>query len=233
MNFYKKFKVLRKAFLTKYWRTFYSQFGEDVILRQLVGGLKNLRRKKSKGIYVDVGCYHPKKFSNTYMLHKLGWSGINIDMENDKISLFRLLRPRDFNVVAAVSDIEQEVTIYKDRDFSLGTTINPQMTKTMHSYSTQMMRTRTLNQIIESSPFRDNEIDVLSIDCEGHDLKVLKSIDLPKYVPKIIIIEDHSKCIEDIITGDIYKYLIHSGYTLKSWMHLSLIFTLIDGAYDY
>lgn len=227
MNVYKKFKILRKAFLTKYWQTFYSQFGEDVILRQLVG------RKKSKGIYVDVGCYHPKKFSNTYMLHKFGWSGINIDMENDKISLFRLLRPRDFNVVAAVSDTQQEVTIYKDRDFSLGTTINPLMNKTMKSYTTETMRTRTLNQIIESSPFRDNEIDVLSIDCEGHDLQVLKSIDLSKYVPKIIVIEDHSNYIEDVIKGDIYKYLIHSGYKLKSWMHLSLIFTLVDGAYDH
>ena len=34
---------------------------------------------------MDVGCFHHKKHSNTYLLHKRGWFGINIDMEKEKI----------------------------------------------------------------------------------------------------------------------------------------------------
>ena len=37
------------------------------------------------GFYVDVGCFHPKKHSNTYLLYKRGWSGINIDVEKTNL----------------------------------------------------------------------------------------------------------------------------------------------------
>ena len=70
---------VRKAFITDFVRTYYSQFGEDTILRELLG-------KKRGGVYVDVGCYHPRKFSNTYLLHRRGWSGVNIDMEDQHCS---------------------------------------------------------------------------------------------------------------------------------------------------
>ena len=90
----KKLKLFNKAFLTNFIKFHYSQFGEDIILREI------LKKEISNGFYIDVGCYHPKKFSNTYRLYKKGWSGINIDMEEDKISLFNMVRPRDINVLS-------------------------------------------------------------------------------------------------------------------------------------
>ena len=39
---------------------------------------KNL--KKKKGVYIDVGCYHPIRLSNTKFLYEKGWKGINIDI---------------------------------------------------------------------------------------------------------------------------------------------------------
>jgi hypothetical protein len=220
-------KLLRKAFLIKYWRIYYSQFGEDAIIRELVG-------KKKSGTYIDVGCYHPKKFSNSYMLHKRGWRGINIDMEEDKIFLFKICRPNDFNVLSAVSDTEKSVRLFKDRDFSLGATIDQSMGEKIGAQDSEVLtiKTRTLNQIIATSPYYKKPIDLLSIDCEGHDLQVLKSIDLKMYNPKIIIIEDQYRDIEKILKGETYAYLIENGYTLKSWMHLSLIFVLTNSEFD-
>ena len=214
-----KLKLLRKAYLTKYWRNYYSQFGEDAVLRELIG-------RKRNGIYIDVGCYHPKKFSNTHFLRKLGWSGINVDLEDDKIFLFKTLRPDDHNVVSAVSDLNKEVLIFKDREYSLGTTIEPNMIPDEIKPSVERVRTRTLNSIIAESKFNGREIDLLSIDAEGHDFNVLRSIDLAQYKPKIIVIEDQSKNIEDILSRDLYKHLRKQKYKLTSWVHLSLIFTL-------
>lgn len=228
MDIFNILKLARKTFLTKHRRVYYSQFGEDAILENMIG------RKKS-GIYVDVGCYHPKRFSNTYLLHKRGWSGINIDMEENKIFCFRLARPNDFNVVAAISCDKQQVTIYRDREFSLGATINPTMGERMcvgGKVERLTIETRTLNDIIESSPYYDTFIDVLSIDCEGNDFSVLKSIDLKRYQPKIIIIEDQLKDIQKICIGETYQYLIKSGYVLRSWAHLSLIFVMIGSEFD-
>src|ERR1700737_3760091 len=77
----------------------FSQFGEDLpilhIAEQL--GLK-------KAIYVDAGAFHPIFGSNTLLLHKQGWRGINIDFVPERIAAFNQYRPNDHNVVACVSD---------------------------------------------------------------------------------------------------------------------------------
>ena len=46
--------------------------------------LKNITHLNN-GIYIDVGCNHPIKFNNTYLLYKRGWSGINIDLDSKSI----------------------------------------------------------------------------------------------------------------------------------------------------
>ena len=98
MKFFNFLKTIRQSYFKKINTNFFSQFGEDRILLEI------LKPKFTKGFYVDVGCYHPKKHSNTYLLHKKGWSGINIDIEQNKIDVFNLMRPGDLNILAPVSN---------------------------------------------------------------------------------------------------------------------------------
>jgi len=218
----KKLKLFNKAFLTNFIKFHYSQFGEDIILREI------LKKEITNGFYVDVGCYHPKKFSNTYMLYKRGWSGINIDMEEDKIKIFNLVRPRDINILTPISDKEEEVTLYRYSKYGLGSTIDPKIASETndHIYDKTIVKTKTLEKVINESPYKDTQIDVLSIDVEGYDFKVLRSLDIKKYSPKVIIIEDHHKKIEDILETDIFKFLVQNNYKLRSWSFYSLIFIL-------
>ena len=219
---FKKLKLFRKAFLTDFIKFHYSQFGEDIILREI------LKKEISNGFYLDVGCYHPKKFSNTYMLYKKGWSGINIDMEEDKISLFNMVRPRDLNVLSPISDKEEEVTLYRYSKYGLGSTIDKKIASetTDSIYDKTIIKTKTLNEVLNKSSYKDTQIDVLSIDTEGMDFRVLKSLDIKKYSPKVIIIEDHHKKIEDILETDTFKFLVQNNYILRSWSFYSLIFVL-------
>ena len=72
----KKNKFLRKLY---YFYNIYirnqkflnngSQFGEDKFLMDLF-------KKEYKGKYLDLGCFHPTKHNNTYLLYKNGWRGI-------------------------------------------------------------------------------------------------------------------------------------------------------------
>lgn len=214
---------MRKAYLTDFLKVHYSQFGEDIILKEL------LREDVKKGFYVDVGCYHPKKFSNTYFLYRRGWNGINIDIEEDKINLFNIVRPRDINVLKAVSDKKERVTRYQFSKYGLDSTIVPQNAS---GESRQIIMdaadvySETLNEIIENSPFKGRQIDVLSIDVEGMDYKVLNSLNIEVYKPKLIIIEDHHKSIDAVLNTDIYNLMKHKGYVLRSWAFYSLIFIL-------
>ena len=61
-----------------------SQFGEDKKIIKLFN-------KNEKGLYLDVGCFHPIRQNNTYLLYKLGWKGINIDLNPLSIKLARHL----------------------------------------------------------------------------------------------------------------------------------------------
>jgi hypothetical protein len=83
----------------RFCRIGFSQFGEDLaVTRWLDEKLGNVPK-----IYVDAGCFHPIHCSNTLLLHERGWQGVNIDMSHQKLEAFRKLRPRDFNVAAALS----------------------------------------------------------------------------------------------------------------------------------
>ena len=85
----------------------FSQYGlKDLILLPM---LKRYGRLEG-GFYVDVGAFHPFRFSNTALLHlHKGWCGVNIDASPEAIALFNVHRPNDINILAAVSDEETEL----------------------------------------------------------------------------------------------------------------------------
>ncbi len=65
----------------------FSQEGEDMLLRSIFVD-------KSTGFYVDVGAYHPQRFSNTNHFYLAGWRGINIDAMPGSMEPFHQFRPR-------------------------------------------------------------------------------------------------------------------------------------------
>src|SRR5581483_2050578 len=75
----------------------YSQEGEDLIASRLFDG-------KANGFFVDVGAHHPIRHSNTYLLYRRGWRGINIDATPGSMAAFRRLRPEDINIECLVAN---------------------------------------------------------------------------------------------------------------------------------
>ena len=51
----------------------FGNYGEDLILHRLFD------RTYRNGFYVDLGAYHPFRFSNTAYFYLKGWNGINVD----------------------------------------------------------------------------------------------------------------------------------------------------------
>ena len=94
-----------------------SQFGEDKKIIKLF-------KKNTKGTYVDIGCFHPIMHSNTAKLYNKGWNGINIDLNPISIDLFKILRKKDKNYCAAISNSNQKVKSYIDNYFSPINSIN-------------------------------------------------------------------------------------------------------------
>ena len=100
---YKNLLIDNKFFLK---RKSYSQFGEDNFITMFFDNFIK------KGTYVDIGCFHPLKYSNTAKLYDLGWKGYNIDINKTSIDLYRIARPKDKNFNVAISENYGETKKY-------------------------------------------------------------------------------------------------------------------------
>ncbi len=171
----------------------------------------NFFKNKKHGFYVDVGCFHPINRNNTHLLYMNNWRGINIDISQFSIDLFNFLRPDDLNYKCAISEKKQNVKIFFQKELSqLSTTNEEQANKVFQGrIKTKVMQAYTLNEILENSKYCNREIDLLDIDVEGADYKVLLGLNFEKYNPKLICIEIHN---QDIHNDEIYKFLKNKGY---------------------
>lgn len=210
-------RIFKRTYLLKKDSTIYSQFGEDAVLRA--------RIRKDAGFYVDVGCWHPIKFSNTWLLYLRGWRGVNIDLGETKIRSFNLARKGDCNIVAAVSHTEQDVLVEADKDFSVGEQILPAgQAPAGGSHKQRVMRARRLTDILNETKYKGRSIDLLNIDAEGHDFYVLKGLDFEVYKPALILVETFLKSISEVLASDTNRLLTSNGYTICNWVGLTLFY---------
>ena len=196
----------------------------------------NIFKNQKKGFYLDIGCGHPIKNNNTYLLNKKGWSGINIDLDEENIELFNTYRRKDINLATAVSDKEGETDLYFYHSKSALNTISKQNADFQKAKvsSIRKIKTQEINKILENSPYKDKKIDFLSIDVEGSELSILKNFDFKKYSPKVIVVEYLDLSLkkleiknlnmDNIIKSDIYKLIISNNYTLANVLHSDLVF---------
>ena len=56
---------------------------QDEFARRLIG---------DSGTFLDIGCGHGRHGSNTFILERLGWTGLMVDKDNDLINLNRTFR---------------------------------------------------------------------------------------------------------------------------------------------
>ncbi len=199
--FYKLFLYYRLIYKEKFFinRRTYSQSGEDIFI------IKFMKKKKIiKGTYVDIGAFHPIKYSNTCLLFKSGWSGINIDLNQTAIDYFNILRPNDKNICCAISNIEKKTKVYVKSIFSPLNSISKKhatdlnfASKNSQSY---LVKTQKFNSLIKKN------FDFLNIDIEGLDFAVLKSINFKFYTPKLICVEILKKKNLEIIKRYLKKY---------------------------
>ena len=218
-----KYLVLfKKNYLDGWALKSYSQEGEDMVLRRMF-------EKQKFGFYIDVGAHHPKRFSNTYFFYKQGWCGINIDAMPDSMKAFDKVRPRDTNIEKPIFDKDQTLTYYAFNEPALNG-LSKRLSKERSGKNgyfikfTQNIETTTLENVLDKSLPKDQEIDFLSIDVEGLDFAVLKSNNFNKYRPKVILIEMlDSENLIDLESNKIAQYLKNINYSV----YVKLINTVI------
>ena len=226
MNIYEKIRMFHNIYIKNNFfikKKTYSMDGEDLFIDNFF--------KNKTGLYVDVGAYHPLELSNTYLLYKRKWKGINIDINSLSIEYFDFLRPNDINLNLGVARKNSTKMIYFQKNKSPLNTLNLMHAKKIFSntFKQKKIKTKTLTNILDKTKFKRKEIDFLNIDTEGSDLEVLKSLDFKKYKPKLICVEliDHfGPDQKKIKKHKIYKFLKDKKYKLVWSGYFSHIFKL-------
>jgi len=213
---------IKSIIFGKYSVLSYSQEGEDLILQELFMHQQN-------GFFVDIGAHHPQRFSNTYLLYLKGWRGINIDAMPGSMNSFKKIRPKDINLEYAVSDIEEELTYYVFNEpalngFSKELKEERDGSKGYKVISEKLIKTRTLEWILDNYLPAGQVIDLLTIDVEGLDMKVLLSNNWLTYKPIYLIIEDLNFDIENTVQSEMYLFLKEKNYKLIAKTNNNLIF---------
>lgn len=197
--FYYFYKLL-KIYRNKKPSIHYGEFGEDVFINRIFKDIKI-------GRYVDVGCYHPFKGSLTAQLYKKGWNGINIDLSKSSIDLFNIVRKKDINLNLAISDFDGETNYYENSP------INQQnsLIKFNDNQKKIKIQCKRLSSVLLENHY--NNFEYLNIDVEGSEQNVINGIDLGKYRPILITIENNNLHLKDYIESEIYNILIKNNYT--------------------
>jgi FkbM family methyltransferase len=205
--------TLAKLASTGHLRVHFSQFGEDAVLWTYL-------QAKKDGFYVDVGCHHPLKYSNTALLHIFNkWNGINIDVDQRSIDQFERLRPADVNICTAVGRQAGtlEVTIFEDGAIN---TFDKKMAEDPRWESMprqkKMVNVQPLHSLLNLHLPPDRKIDLLNVDIEGLDLDALQSNDWDKFRPHYISVEVHRFNLNEPTTSQTFNYLRSNGYALVS-----------------
>jgi FkbM family methyltransferase len=205
----------------RYRRTAYSQGGEDLILARLVHGI-------ATGFYIDVGAHHPQRFSNTYLLYKKGWRGINIDALPGSMAEFRRLRPRDINLELAIGEREGTLPFYTFEEPAFNT-FDAELVQSYKNLN------RPVKAVIEMPIYRLEEviakylppgqrIDVLTIDVEGLDLAVLRSNNWELYRPTYLLTEIFGEKVDICDPSPAGDYVRQQGYSLVAHTTNTAIF---------
>jgi FkbM family methyltransferase len=208
-------RYLRKKILGVDLDTYsFSQCGEDAIINSIFQYVK----KKDKGYYIDIGAYHPTKGSNTYLLYKLGWRGINIDPNPHSINIFNRERPDDINLLMGISKEQKILDYYLIDEKSTMNSFSKDNLKRIGLLDkvkeVRKIQTFPLSYVSEKYINNQEKVDFLNIDTEGMELEILESNNWEKISPDVIAIEQNNVLtFDDVMVSEVCKYLKSKNYS--------------------
>jgi len=204
----------------------YSQFGEDLVIKNFFEEFDSVEKK-----YLDIGCYHPKMISNTYLLYKSGWKGTVVDTLDRKLKLFDKRRKGTVKTInkAVVSNEEENKFIefyFFEQPFSAVDTSSKEFAESMrtpkNNFIARNIECIKINDLLSSENF-----DFVNIDIEGMDEIILSSVDFSKiHKPKLICFEK-DKPFQNVDSNAIIK-LKQNGYKHLFTSRLTVGYYLVN-----
>ena len=208
----------------------YSAAGEDQIVLAWLEVVYRLNIKDVR--YLDIGANDPSELSNTFLLYKLGATGVLVEPDPDLCEALNDRRQRDVVLnVAAAFDEKRSAKLKRLTARSFNTFLTEKVDDVIQSSKEWRpeQRQSMIDEIdVNLVPMNDilaqhfsNGIDFISIDTEGVDMPILQSIDFNRYRPKMICVENSRP------QNEFHELLTPFGYGFVAITPDNLIFRLM------
>ncbi len=237
MSIVQKIKDFIKAIIFKFINppfvpASYSQAGEDCIVKFLFAD-----KKMHSFQYLDIGTNKPDLYNNTYLFYLNGSSGVCVEADTSLIDEIKQVRPNDkiINAGVSVSDsVESEFYIFDIKGIN---TFDKEEAIKRESFGTHTIKEIVkvplihINQLIKQNFSRYP--DFMSIDIEGLDFEVLKSLDFEIYPISVICVETCFYSESHIRPKDnrIIDFMLSKGYEIYADTYINSIFVKKDWFY--
>jgi FkbM family methyltransferase len=203
----------------------YSQCGEDIII-DFIFNFLDIKNPS----YLDIGANDPKYLNNTYYFYEnRNGRGVVIEPNLSLAAKLKESRPHDihYNCGIGFNNVEEYADYYVMEWHQFNTFSKEIAYETQENYKGRnnvkevvKLKLVGINQILQQHFSKG--LDLLSIDVEGLDLDILKSVNFGVCTPKIICVE--TKVGANQNSSDIADFLKTAGYHLYSQTPINGIF---------
>ena len=143
--------------------------------------------------YIDIGSHHPFELNNTVYFYKNGSRGINIEANPLLIEPFLKYRKHDINLNIGIMDKPGEMEFFIIDPPSLSTFSEKEANRIFQKYGYRIKEKRkvavTTVKLVLDQYAQDRCPDFLSIDVEGIEDAIFRSIDFTAWSPYVICCE--------------------------------------------
>ena len=206
----------------------YAQQGEDIALWQILSWVLGIERPT----YLDVGAHHPVFNNNTYYFYERGSRGVLVEPNPALHGVLEQLRPRDVLVRAGIgfaAQAEADFYIIGGSEDAQLNTFSPQQAEALVTRSNGRYR---IERVMKIPLLGINELmrkhwngppNLLSLDTEGLDLAILRSLDFERLRPDVV-------CVESVevggrrVTSEIMQLMAQKGYDARGGSFVNTIF---------
>lgn len=193
---------------------FYSQFGQDEFLYE------NYFKNKHTGYFVDIGAHDGVSCSNSLLFEKLGWNGICFEPIPDVFNKLKNNRKCAVKNIA-VSDKSgvEKFFVLKGYSEMLSGLVNSYVENHIERINREIQEHQQEYDYIDvvcstfNEEISETEIDILSIDTEGSEYSIIKSIDFSKYKISFLVFEMnyYDKNLLDFIQSKNFTFIKQLG----------------------
>lgn len=232
----KLFRKLGKIFMPQA-QYGYSQFGEDIILAHLFAQLEIMRPT-----YLDIGANEPRYISNTYYFYNRGSRGVLVEPNPFLFKKLKRFRSEDIVLNTGIGFTNvSEADFYLFPNYANGlSTFSAKEAKHWEETGMKGLGKIRVEKVIKMPLITINDIlgkyfagkapNFISLDVEGLDLDILKSLDFNKCQPEAVCVETlgYNDKQQSFKLNDIIDFMLTKNYDVYADTRVNTIFCRKD-----